>query len=128
MASDTREIFDTLYPQFASLSSDAFDILMGLAAKNLSAEAWGANYQEAVIHLTAHRLMLRDRGQSATVGGSAAGAVNSISEDGQSISFDGSSGMAKTVADASLESTTAGQCYLELRNRTISGPYTTPED
>lgn len=121
---ETRDIFDALAPTYASISSDTFDVFIGLAGKKLDASEWGPHYQEAACLLAAHQLALRDRAQNmgASAGG-AGGELTSVSEGDQSLGFEGVSGAADTIADATLATTTFGQQYIDLRDRIFSGPY-----
>lgn len=119
-----RDLWDDL-TEYGQLSSDLFDTYIGVASQQLNRETWGRNYRVGVILLAAHMRKLFERAnQNISVSGGTAGAVSSISEGDQSLSFENAvAQVSQNVADASLSGTSYGTQYLRLREQTIGGPY-----
>jgi len=128
---DTIDVLKALGPQYSSEPDATLETFLELAAQELDAQAWGSVYQQAVVLLALHKLTMRDRGEqkASTVSGGSSGPVDSVSTGDLSISFGSSTGFATSgVEVAALAQTSYGKQFLELRAKTITGPYMTTGD
>lgn len=105
-----------LYPTLAALTG-ASDFV-SLAESRLSSGRWGALYAQAVAHLAAHMLLLRQQAEKdAAAESSTAGPVTSRKAGDLSENYGSLQTSDLSAADASFATTVAGRAFLELRNQ-----------
>lgn len=105
-----------LYPTLAAL--DGASSFVDMAESRLSSARWGALYAQAVAHLAAHMLLLRQQAEKdAAAGTSSAGPVTARKAGDLSENYGSLAASALTTGDAALATTVAGRAYLELRSQ-----------
>ena len=117
--------FIAAYPVFACVAQPAIERQLTFSSRLLDTPNWGDFYSDAVELDAAHNLAVDQAAEQAGAGGAfqtAAGALNSVSAAGVSISF-GSGKPIDNDTDAWYTKTSYGQKFLRLRNVVITPGY-----
>jgi hypothetical protein len=119
------DLLVALYPQYSADSRA--DIYLEVAALQHTAAAWGAVYTLAMVHFTAHLLMIADADAAAVAAAGNAGAAlgaasgvtsrsaGDLAESYATARISDAAAFALSAGDAELMRTSAGQAYLRLR-------------
>ena len=105
-------VLRTVAPEFNGVSDEIVQTWIELTAEILSKTAFGTQYPQALVYLTAHRMKMGAFGNIADRTG-----VVSYTEGATSVSFGNNTGVAG--AESSLSFTTYGMEYLRLKQTII---------
>jgi len=109
------ETLTLLAPEFDDLDSATREGHLTIAAEQLSSDAWGSLYQQAVVRLAAHMLTLRARSLAAGAAAAGAGPIVGIKAGRQQVNYGAAVGVLN--ADSKLATTSHGIEYLNLARR-----------
>jgi len=111
-------VLRTVAPEFNGVSDEIVQTWIELTAEILSKTAFGTQYPQALVYLTAHRMKMAGLGAEGAFGNIAdRTGVVSYTEGATSVSFGNNTGVAG--AESSLSLTTYGMEYLRLKQTII---------
>ena len=115
---DNLTLVRTIAPEFSEVPDGLIQTWLELTSQLVSETAFGTQYPQALVYLTAHRMKMAGLGTEGAFGNIAdrAGVV-SYTEGATSVSFGNNTGVAGV--ESSLSLTTYGMEYLRLKQAII---------